>query len=136
MNQHTRKHSKNQMGSSVLEFAMIVTFILTPLMGGVLDISKLLIIDNVLTRAAREGVVVASRGDDAVAPVRRMIEGAGLSMEKTRVNVSVGGNRPDLGRQVTVKLAYAIETDTLFPWKQIMPEGIVTMARARMEAGQ
>lgn len=124
------------MGSSVLEFAMVVTFILTPLMAGVLDISRLITIDNILTRAAREGVVVASRGEDVVGPVRRMIEGAGLSMESTQLNVSVGGDRPDLGRQVTVQLAYSIDSETLFPWKDIMPEGLVSRARARMEAGR
>jgi Flp pilus assembly protein TadG len=55
---------ENERGASVIEFALVLLFILFPLIVGVIDFGHLFKHKQVIDNAAREGVRAAVKGDD------------------------------------------------------------------------
>jgi hypothetical protein len=128
-----RKNDTRKQGIAVIEFALMLALLMVPLMAGVWDISKFIDINQILTRAAREGVVTASRGDDPTAQMQDYIQAAGLLPSHLSVTVEHGAEEPVLGQEVRVLLAYDFSGYTIFPWEDFMPEGVTTAASAKME---
>ncbi|WP_319542434.1 TadE family protein [uncultured Pseudodesulfovibrio sp.] len=128
-----RSNDSNKQGAMALEFAILMSLLLIPLFSGMWDASQLIDINQILTRAAREGVVMASRGDDPVEQVQAFIESAGLESNKLVVNVELGQEDPELGQEVAVKLNYSLSGSTMLPWDELLPSGISIAAYAKVE---
>lgn len=127
------RDKQSRQGIAIVEFAIIMSMILIPLVAGVWDISRFIDINQVITRAAREGVVQASRNEDPTARVQEYIQAAGLNPSKLTVSVEHGSPQPGLGTEVAVILAYDFSDNTIFPWEDFMPTGVTTAAYAKME---
>lgn len=128
-----RKNDTQKQGIAVVEFALVLAMLMVPLMAGVWDVSKFIDINQILTRAAREAVLTASRGDDPTSMVNDYVEAAGLIPGNLTVTIEHGPDEEILGQEVRVLLAYDFTGYTVFPWEDIMPEGITTAASAKME---
>lgn len=120
-------------GVAIAEFALILGILMVPIMAGVWDISKFIDINQILTRAAREGVVTASRGQDPTTMVKDYVEAAGLIPEDLNVSIEYGTDDMLLGQEVRIFLAYDFSGYTVFPWEDFMPQGVTTAASAKME---
>ncbi len=127
------RNNESRQGVAIIEFAIMMVLILIPIMAGTWDISRFIDIRQVLTRAAREGVVTASRGDDPTSRITEYVESAGLHSEDLTVTVDYGPEQPGLGQEVKVSLAYGFSSYTIFPWEDFMPGGVTTAAYAKME---
>ncbi len=128
-----RKNDNSRQGIAIAEFALILPLLLVPLLAGAWDVSKMIDINQVLTRAAREGVVMASRGNDPSSRVQEYIEAVGLSATNLTVTVEHGAEDELLGQEVRVHLAYDFSDDTFFPWDDFLSERITSAASAKME---
>ena len=126
-----RRESKH--GIAIAEFAITMALLLVPIMAGVWDVSNFIDINHVLTRAAREGVIIASRGDDPTQAVKDYSESAGLHPEDITVIVNLGEEQPGMGQEVELVLNYNFSGYTILPWDNFMPNGISTVAYAKME---
>ena len=127
------RNRDTRQGVAVAEFAIIMALIIFPLMAGLWDFSQLIEVNHVLTRSAREGVVLASRGSDAVEPVKATVRAAGFSDENLSVAVAEGADQPDLGREVRIDLAYNVAGMTFFSWDWVIGDTIRVQASAKME---
>lgn len=128
-----RKNGEHRRGSAVMEFALLIPLLLIPLLAGMWDVSTLIDMNQILTRAAREGAVMASRGDDPVTTVKSYVETEGLASDNLTVDVEIGQPDPVLGREVAVSLTYSFADATVYPWQELMPGGLRASARAKME---
>lgn len=128
-----RKNTQNKNGSTIVEFALLISLLLLPLLAGIWDASKLIDMNQVLTRAAREGVVMASRGDDPISNVISYVESAGYVADNLTVSVQVGADDPDFGQEVAVTLSYNFAESTVYPWDNLLPGGLSAVAYAKME---
>lgn len=128
-----RKNGEHRRGSAVMEFALLIPLLLLPLLAGMWDVSKMIDMNQILTRAAREGAVMASRGDDPVTTVKSYVETEGLASDNLTVDVEIGQPDPVLGREVAVSLTYSFVDATVYPWQELMPGGLRASARAKME---
>lgn len=128
-----RKNGEHRRGSAVMEFALLIPLLLLPLLAGMWDVSKMIDMNQILTRAAREGAVMASRGDDPVTTVKSYVETEGLASDNLTVDVEIGQPDPVLGREVAVSLTYSFVDATVYPWQELMPGGLHASARAKME---
>jgi len=124
---------ENRQGVAIVEFALTMALLLIPIMAGVWDVSNFIDINQILTRAAREGVVMASRGDDPTQTVLDYAEAAGLMTENITVTVTEGEEQPGLGQEVKLVLNYNLDGYTVLPWENIMPNEINSTAYAMME---
>ena len=127
------RNNESRQGVAIIEFAIMMVLILIPIMAGTWDISRFIDINQILTRAAREGVISASRGDDPTSRILDYAETAGLFPDDLTVTVSYGEEQPGLGQEVKVSLAYGFSSYTIFPWEDFMPGGVTTAAYAKME---
>lgn len=127
------RERKNRQGIAIAEFAIVMALLLVPILAGVWDISHFIDINHILTRAAREGVVMASRGDDPTLTVKSYVESAGLLPENLTVEITQTDDQPGMGQEVKVLLNYNFDGYTVLPWENIMPTGISTVAYAKME---
>ncbi|WP_243545406.1 TadE/TadG family type IV pilus assembly protein [Pseudodesulfovibrio tunisiensis] len=127
-----KRTQEGRQGAAAVEFALALALVLIPIMAGVWDISKFIDINHVLARAAREGVIMASRGHDPTEAVRECVSRAGLMDQNLDVAVTTASN-PGLGQEVQVELAYDFSGYTIFPWEEFMPQGVTTAAVAKME---
>lgn len=127
------RNEQSRRGVAIAEFALIMTFILVPIMAGVWDISRFIDINQIVTRAAREGVVQASRSQDPTIRVKEYIQAAGLNPDKLTITVEQGEAQPGMGEEIIVRLAYNFSDNTIFPWEDFMPGGITSVAYAKME---
>lgn len=128
-----RRNHKNRQGSLLIEFAVLLPLVLIPLLAGIWDISTFVDINQVLTRAAREGVVMASRGADPVSPLQDYIESAGLSAANLTINIEEQEEAPGFGQEVALTLNYNLDGALVFPWAELLPNGISSVAYAKME---
>jgi hypothetical protein len=128
-----RKNTDSLTGSAVIEFALLMSLLLAPLLAGIWDAAKMIDMNQILTRAAREGVIMASRGDDPAETVRSYVASEGLSTDHLTVSVEVGPEDRELGQEVSVFLNYNFADSTVYPWESLMPGGMTTVARAKME---
>jgi len=123
----------NRKGVAVAEFAMAMALLLIPIMAGVWDISNFIDINQVVTRAAREGIVMASRGDNPTETIKSYVESGGLSPENITVTITMGEEQPGLGQEVKLVINYNFDGYTILPWEKIEFSGISATAYAKME---
>lgn len=128
-----RKNNDGRSGSAVIEFALLMSLLLVPLLAGIWDAAKMIDMNQILTRAAREGVIMASRGDDPAETVRAYVASEGLPADNLTVSVEVGPEDRELGREVSVFLHYNFADSTVYPWENLVTGGLTTVARAKME---
>lgn len=128
-----RRQDTSRQGSLLIEFAILLPLVLIPILAGIWDISTFIDINQVLTRAAREGVVMASRGSDPISPVQQYIESAGLSPENLTVTIAEQEEAPGFGQEVCITLNYSLAGSTVFPWAELLPDGVSSIAYAKME---
>jgi Flp pilus assembly protein TadG len=128
-----RKNTDSKRGSAVIEFALLMSLLLVPLLAGIWDAAKMIDMNQILTRAAREGVILASRGDDPAETVLAYVAAEGLSTDNLTVSVELGPDDRELGQEVSVSLNYNFADSTVYPWENLMPGGMTTVARAKME---
>ncbi|MBG0790010.1 MAG: pilus assembly protein [Desulfovibrionaceae bacterium] len=126
-NDHTRN------GSVIVEFALLMAVLLVPLLAGIWDTARLIDMNQVLTRAAREGVVLASRGDDPAPRVLDYVRSEGLSSDNLTVTVQHGPEEPGYGQEVSVTLSYDFTDGMVYPWNGLLPGGLSASAYAKME---
>ncbi|MGE4191837.1 MAG: TadE/TadG family type IV pilus assembly protein [Pseudodesulfovibrio sp.] len=128
-----RNNGEHRRGSAVMEFALLIPLLLIPLLTGMWDVSTMIDMNQILTRAAREGAVMASRGDDPVSAVKSYVETEGLVTDNLTVDVELGQPDPVLGQEVAVSLTYNFADATVYPWQELLPGGLRASARAKME---
>ncbi|QJB55004.1 TadE family protein [Pseudodesulfovibrio sp. zrk46] len=128
-----RRDTEGRQGATIAEFAFTLALLMAPLFAGVWDVSKFIDINQVLTRAARDGVVAASRGEDPTAMIKDYVAAAGLFPEDLIISIVQGPEQPGLGEEVSVQLAYDFSGYTIFPWEDFLPNGLTTSAYAKME---
>lgn len=128
-----RRNDNQRNGVAMVEFALIMGLLLVPLMAGVWDVSKFIDINQILTRAAREGVVLASRGQEPTATIQNYVQSAGLDPAHLTVTVAHGTDDIHLGQEVSVELSFDFSGYTIFPWEDIIPQGLSTVAHAKVE---
>ena len=116
-----RKNNQTKNGSVAAEFALLISLLLVPLLAGIWDAFRLIDMNQVLTRAAREGVVMASRGDDPVARVLDYIRTEGLVTDNLTVTVQHGPEEPGFGQEVSVSLSYSFAEGTVYSWNSFLP---------------
>lgn len=128
-----RQNNHTRTGSVAVEFALFMAVLLVPLLAGVWDAATLIDMNQVLTRAAREGVVLASRGDDPSPRVIDYVRTEGLTADNLTVVVQHGPEESGFGREVTVTVQYDFADSTVYPWATLLPAGMSAAAHAKME---
>lgn len=114
--QPRKRSARRQVGSLSVEVALLVAFVLTPMLVGVVDFGQILLAQAVVTRAAREGALAASRNQDATQAVNRYMQDAGYDTGLTTVTTSGPGLS---GAPVTVSVRYDTTGMVIIPWKSI-----------------
>ncbi len=105
-----------QQGSLSVELALLLAFVLMPLLAGVVDFGQLFLAQAVVTRAAREGALAASRNQDVDRAVVLYLQNAGYSPDRTTIATS--GERKS-GTPVTVEVRYDTSNMVIIPWSGI-----------------
>ena len=105
-----------QQGSLSVELALLLAFVLMPLLAGVVDFGQLFLAQAVVTRAAREGALAASRNQDVHRAVVLYMQNAGYSPDRTTIATS--GERKS-GTPVTVEVRYDTSNMVIIPWSGI-----------------
>lgn len=105
-----------QQGSLSVELALLLAFVLMPLLAGVVDFGQLFLAQAVVTRAAREGALAASRNQDVDRAVVLYMQNAGYSPDRTTIATS--GERKS-GTPVTVEVRYDTSNMVIIPWSGI-----------------
>ena len=108
--------SSRQQGSLSVELALLLAFVLMPLLAGVVDFGQLFLAQAVVIRAAREGALAASRNQDVDRAVVLYIQNAGYSPDRT--SVATSGERKS-GTPVTVEVRYDTSNMVIIPWSGI-----------------
>jgi Flp pilus assembly protein TadG len=103
-------------GSISVELALLLTFVLMPLLVGIIDFGQLLHAQNVITRAAREGAMAAARNQDIETAVNRYVQNAGYDLSLTTVVTE--GSR-ESSEPVTVTITYDTASLVIIPWADI-----------------
>ncbi|MFZ5812510.1 MAG: TadE/TadG family type IV pilus assembly protein [Thermodesulfobacteriota bacterium] len=106
-------------GSISVELALLLTFIFLPLLIGVVDFGQLLHAQNIMTRAAREGAMAASRHQDVDRAVLQYVENAGYDTARTQIDTQ--GSRAS-SDPVTVTITYDTTAMVIIPWGEITPD--------------
>lgn len=110
--------SSRQQGSLTVELALVLAFVLMPLLAGVVDLGQVLLAQAVVTRAAREGGLAASRRQNVGQVVNLYMQNAGYRSDRVTVTTEGSGAT---GTEVTVRVAYDITGMGIIPWKNISP---------------
>ena len=105
-----------QQGSLSVELALLLAFVLMPLLAGVVDFGQFFLAQAVVTRAAREGALAASRNQDVDRAVVLYMQNAGYSPDRTTIATS--GERKS-GTPVTVEVRYDTSNMVIIPWSGI-----------------
>jgi len=117
MNRRRAKNaSSRQRGSLSVEMALLLSFVLMPMLVGVVDFGQILLAQAVVTRAAREGALAASRNQDVAGAVNRYMQQAGYDLSLTHVRTT--GARTS-GTPVTVTVGYDTTRMVIIPWASI-----------------
>lgn len=103
-------------GAASVEMALLLVFFLVPLVIGLIDFGQLIHAQHVVTRAAREGAMAATRGGDATAAVEAVISGAGLDPALVRASQASDGE------QTSVAVVYDTAAMVIIPWKDMIPD--------------
>lgn len=107
---------RRQAGSLSVELALILTFVLMPMLAGVVDLGQILMAQAVVTRAAREGALAASRNRNAVQAANQYMQNAGYNLALTSVTATGQGTT---GSPVTVTVQYDTSQMVIIPWESI-----------------
>lgn len=110
--------SSRQQGSLTVELALVLAFVLMPLLAGVVDLGQVLLAQAVVTRAAREGGLAASRRQNVGQVVNLYMQNAGYQLDRVTVTTEGGGTT---GTEVTVRVGYDITGMGIIPWQNISP---------------
>ena len=108
---------KKESGLAILEFAASLVF-LVPLLVGVVDFSTYLRAGHALSRAAREGTILAARGTDPAPTVLNYLQSAGLDPDKATVLVT---DTAVIGSETSVRVGYDLTGHVVFPWESVLP---------------
>lgn len=120
MNIHpSHEKASRQQGSLSVELALLLAFVLMPLLAGVVDFGQMLLAQAVVTRAAREGAMAASRNQDVDQIVTLYMQKAGYDPNHTTV-VTLGDRTS--GTPVTVRVGYDTARMVIIPWQNISPD--------------
>jgi Flp pilus assembly protein TadG len=106
--------SKRHSGQTLTEFAILIP-ILVILMVAIVDFGRILMIQHVITNAAREGARAASLGESSsqvYARVRSYIERGSLDPSEADIDVS-GAGTAVTGTASTVSVSYPIDSIVL-----------------------
>ncbi|WP_246287842.1 TadE/TadG family type IV pilus assembly protein [Desulfolutivibrio sulfoxidireducens] len=102
-----------QRGSVCVELALLLTFLFIPLLIGIVDFGQLLHAQNIMTRAAREGAMAASRSQDVDGAVLQYVQNAGYDVSRTQIDTQ--GSRAS-SEPVTVTITYDTSAMVIIPW--------------------
>ena len=114
--QSGNKRLSRQRGSLAVELALLLSFVLMPLLVGVIDFGQILLAQAVVTRAAREGALAASRNQDAAGAANLYMQSAGYDLGLTHVATAGSGAS---GTPVTVTVGYDTSGMVIIPWYNI-----------------
>lgn len=114
-------------GSMSVEFALLLTLFFMPLLVGIIDFGQILHAQGVVTRAAREGALAASRNQDITGAVEAYIRNAGYEFGLT--HISTDGSRVS-GDPVTVTVRYDTSAMVIIPWQNLSPTMTEVVASA------
>lgn len=82
---------KQRSGVAAVELALLLAFLLTPLLLGVLEVGRLIETQQILSNGAREGARQAATGqltnDEVAAVVRSYLQNAGLDLADISIQV-------------------------------------------------
>ncbi len=113
------KRKLGQAGSLTVELALLMAFVLMPMLAGVVDFGQYLLAQAVVTRAASQGALVAARNHDAAKAgqvASDYMENAGYDTNLMNVTVDVGTVRGD---PVIVQVRYDTTRMVIIPWRNI-----------------
>lgn len=127
-----RKRSREN-GSATLEFALAASLVLTPLLLGMVDFSRYLNVDHVISRAAHEGAFLAAKGSDPSSVVRTCVSQAGLDSGKVSVGLSPALGTSVRGDAMKVTVTYNLSGYALAAWGTLFPQSVRATATARHE---
>lgn len=116
---HPKDATARQRGALTVELALLLAFVLMPMLVGVVDFGQILLAQAVVTRAAREGALAASRNQDIDAAVNQYLQTAGYDLGLT--SVTTLGDRTS-GTPVTVNVGYDTSRMLIIPWQNISPD--------------
>lgn len=123
--------NNNRKGNTTVEFALTICLVLVPMLIGIFDSHSFFQLNTALRRAAREGVVIAARGQDPIPAVNDFINGAGY--DSTKVTVSYSSAESDAGTDMNLQLSYNADSIALLPLETVFPGITQATAVARME---
>lgn len=103
------KHA-NKKGIVSIEFVIITTLVLLPMLAGMVDLARLLRTDMILNRAAREGSINLMRNNDHVSAVNTYLTASGL--DPANATISLSGST---GADRTLSITYQIPNLPLIP---------------------
>lgn len=121
---------RRQAGALSVEVALLFAFVLAPMLAGVVDFGQILLAQAMVTRAARQGALAASRDQDATQAVTRYLESAGY--DTARMSVTTTGTGVS-GTPITVSVRYDTSGMVIIPWGSMSPdmEAVVGSATER-----
>jgi len=105
--QHERKDRKP--GSAVIEFTLLVTLVMLPLLVGAADFALYINARHIVARAANEGIMLAVQGKDPAPQVLEFLSRAGLSPSKASVSLNASDTVPVTGTRMTLTTVYEVE---------------------------
>lgn len=128
-----RRLDKENKGSATVEFALAVALLMAPLLLGLVDFGRYLHVKQIVSRAAHEGVLLATRDTDPGAVVRNAIAAAGLDSGKASLALAPAIGTAATGEQVQLTVSYDLNNYALVSWGDMFPQGVSVKAVARHE---
>jgi Flp pilus assembly protein TadG len=112
-----RPRPNDRRGSAVVEFAVIAPFLIL-LLFGMIDVGRAIMVQNLLTNAARDGARAAILDGTTVADVQSLVQSylAGSSVPGATVNVTPDPlTSAEIGDPVTVSVQIPFDTVSWLP---------------------
>ncbi len=109
MRRKRQSDGQTRNGSVVIEFTLITTLVLLPLLVGAADFALYLNARHIVARAANEGVMLAVQGLDPAPRVLEYLALAGLSPAKAAVTLTASDAVPVTGTRMTLTASYEVE---------------------------
>ncbi|MFV0423588.1 TadE/TadG family type IV pilus assembly protein [Oleidesulfovibrio sp.] len=108
---------RNNKGGVSVEFALVLAFILVPLLVGMVDAARFVHAKVILNRAAREGAVNAMRGEAYTPHIQAVLSDAGFDTSALTVTETAPADATSDSR--TIRLTYTIPDFPLFTFPGI-----------------
>ena len=122
---------RRERGAVSVELALMLAFLLVPLLAGVIDFGQILHAQSVVARAAREGAMAAARNQDVASAVEAYIRDSGYDYGLAHVSTQGSGAA---GTPVTVTVSYDTSSMVIIPWGAVSPN--ITQVAAAATAPQ